>query len=38
MKKYRVREGSIADYFRYGAVGLMFGVLCGIVMNSTVPF
>ena len=29
MKKYRVREGSIADYSRYVFVGLMFGLLMG---------
>ena len=37
MKKYRVREGSIADYFRYGMAGLVFGVLMGIVINSAYP-
>lgn len=37
MKKYRIREGSIADYFRYGMVGLVFGVLMGIVINSAYP-
>ncbi len=29
MKKYRIREGSIADYSRYAFVGLMFGLLMG---------
>ena len=37
MKKYRIREGSIADYFRYGMAGLVFGVLMGIVINSVYP-
>lgn len=37
MKKYRVREGSIVDYARVSLIGLIFGVLCGIVMNSTIP-
>lgn len=27
--KYRVREGSIADYARYGFVGLIMGLLLG---------
>ena len=26
MKKYRIREGSIADYARYGFTGLIFFV------------
>lgn len=30
MKKYRVREGSIADYSRYGLTGLVFGLLLGV--------
>ena len=37
MKRYRIREGSIADYLRYGMVGLVFGVLMGIVINSAYP-
>ena len=37
MKKYRVREGSIADYARYIAAGLMFGILMGLVINSAYP-
>lgn len=37
MKKYRIREGSIADYTRYIIAGLMFGVLMGIVINSAYP-
>lgn len=37
MKKYKVREGSIIDYFRYGAVGLAFGVIMGIVINMSYP-
>ena len=38
MKKYHVREGSIIDYFRYGAAGLVLGVIMGIVINSSYPF
>lgn len=30
MKKYKVREGSIADYLRVSLVGLIFGLLMGI--------
>lgn len=37
MKRYRVREGSIADFARYILVGLMFGVIMGIVINSAYP-
>ena len=38
MKKYRVREGSIADYARYGLVGLVFGLLLAIAtMTSYAP-
>lgn len=37
MKKYKVREGSIFDYFRYGMVGLIFGVIMGIAINSVYP-
>ena len=37
MKKYRIREGSIADYARYIIAGLMFGVFMGIVINTTYP-
>ena len=37
MKKYRIREGSIADYTRYIIAGLVFGVLMGIVINSAYP-
>ena len=37
MKKYRIREGSIADYARVTMVGLILGVLFGIVMNTTIP-
>ena len=37
MKKYKIREGSIADYFRYGMAGLVFGVVMGIVINSVYP-
>lgn len=31
MKKYRVREGSIIDYGRYGLAGLLFGLLMGVM-------
>lgn len=27
MKKYRIREGSIADYARYALTGLVMGLL-----------
>ena len=37
MKKYRVREGSIIDYSRYGLAGVIFGVIMGIVINSAYP-
>lgn len=37
MKRYRVREGSIADFARYILVGLMFGVIMGLVINSAYP-
>ena len=31
MKKYRIREGSIADYGRYGLAGLAFGLFIGFM-------
>ena len=37
-KKYRVREGSIIDWLRYGMAGLVFGVIMGIAINSAYPF
>lgn len=37
MKKYRVREGSMFDYARYGIAGAVFGVIMGIVTNSAYP-
>lgn len=37
MKKYRIREGSIADFARYILTGLMFGVIIGIIINSAYP-
>lgn len=37
MKKYRVREGSIIDYTRYGFVGLLFGLAMAAAMNSVCP-
>lgn len=36
-KKYRIREGSIIDWFRYGMAGLIFGVIMGIAINTTYP-
>lgn len=29
--KYRIREGSIIDYARYGFTGLVFGLLLGVM-------
>ena len=37
MKKYRVREGSIIDWFRYGMAGLVFGLVMSWAMNSVYP-
>ena len=37
MKRYRIREGSIADFGRYILVGLLFGVIMGMVINSAYP-
>lgn len=37
MKKYRVREGSFIDYFRYGMTGLIFGLVMAWAMNSVYP-
>lgn len=34
MKKYRVRQGSIFDYFRYGFVGLVFGMVMAAVAST----
>ena len=31
MKKYKVREGSVIDYTRYGLTGLVFGLLLGVM-------
>lgn len=31
MKKYRVREGSIIDWARYGFTGLMLGLILGVM-------
>ena len=36
MKKYRVREGSFFDYFRYGFAGFVFAMVMAAVA-STVP-
>jgi hypothetical protein len=37
MKRYRIRDGSIADLARYALVGLIFGIVMGIVINSAYP-
>lgn len=37
MKRYKVREGSIIDYMRYGGVGLLFGLFMAWAMNSVFP-
>lgn len=37
MKKYRVREGSLVDYSRYGVAGVIFGAIIGIIINSAYP-
>lgn len=37
MKKYRVREGSIIDLFRYGMAGLIFGLVMAWAANSVYP-
>lgn len=37
MKKYRIREGSIADYGRYGLVGLIFGLIMAFATASAYP-
>lgn len=37
MKKYRVREGSFIDYFRYGMTGLVFGLIMAAVANTVYP-
>ena len=37
MKRYRVREGSIIDYFRYGMTGLVFGLILAFVANTVYP-
>ena len=37
MRKYRIRENSIADFGRYIIVGLLFGAIMGIVINSAYP-
>ena len=37
MKKYRVREGSFIDYFRYGLTGLVFGLVLAFIANTAYP-
>ena len=37
MKKYRVREGSIIDYARYGLAGLIFGLVLGLGIITSYP-
>ena len=34
MKKYRVREGSIADYGRYAMAGLIFFVSIALIAGT----
>ena len=36
MKKYRIREGSIMDYGRYGMAGLMFGMIMAFIATTVV--
>lgn len=35
MKKYRVREGSIADYARYGLAGFVFFMVLALWAGIT---
>lgn len=35
MRKYRVREGSIIDWARYGMAGLVFGLVMGLAIITT---
>ena len=37
MKRYRVRQGSFIDYFRYGMTGLVFGLIMAAVANTVYP-
>lgn len=37
MKRYRVRDGSIADYLRVSMVGLVFGLLIGLAAITSYP-
>lgn len=37
MKKYRVREGSVVDYMRYGLTGLVFGLILAFITNTAYP-
>ena len=37
MKRYRIREGSIADIARYALAGLIFGIVMGLAINSAYP-
>lgn len=37
MRKYRIRENSIADIGRYAIVGLLFGAIMGMIINSAYP-
>lgn len=36
MRKYRIREGSIADYVRYGLSGLVLFVGLALVAGGTI--
>jgi len=36
MSKYRIREGSIADYARYGLSGLVFFVTLALMAGGAI--
>ena len=36
MRKYRVREGSIADYGRYALTGLVFFVTLALIAGGAI--
>lgn len=37
MKKYRVREGSFIDYFRYGAAGFIAAMVIAWAASTVQP-
>lgn len=37
MKKYRIREGSFIDYFRYGAAGFVFFMMIALASSTVYP-